>query len=122
MQSPRDFEWPHKQWPQLPAGQVEGQVSGREPDPVPWCDLRGLHAVEFGALMPRCQNQLIPQYALEGGEVSGGVEEWRSEFWAISAQGMNAAHSPGQSWQYDRRNLPTSWFTLHLPVTFGVKT
>jgi hypothetical protein len=27
------------------------------------------------ALMPRCQNRLIPQYALEKREVSGGVAE-----------------------------------------------
>ena len=27
------------------------------------------------ALMPRCQNWLIPQYTLEGVEVSGGVAE-----------------------------------------------
>jgi hypothetical protein len=27
------------------------------------------------ALIPRCQNWLIPQYALEGGEVSGRVAE-----------------------------------------------
>ena len=122
---------PHKLRTQLPAGQAEGQVSGREPDPVPRCEHQGLTAMavcpgflgQHGALkvnmggvpcllhapepvihrrslsltlMPRHQNRLKPQYALEGERL---VEELRSEFWAISAQGMKAAHSPGQSWQ-----------------------
>ena len=115
VQCPQDFEWPHKPRAQLPAGQVEGQVEGREPRcavavcaspltppgplkvhmsgvpcllrvPKPIVHRRSLDL----ALMPRCQNRLVPQYALEGGEVSG---------WAISGQGVNAAHSPGRSWQ-----------------------
>ena len=35
VQSPQDFEWPHIPRTQLLAGQVKGQVLGREPDPGP---------------------------------------------------------------------------------------
>ena len=41
----------------------------RDPEPV-------VHRSSLGlTLMPRSQNRLIPQYALEGEEVSGGVAE-----------------------------------------------
>ena len=83
----------------------------RAPEPV-------VHRRSLGlTLMPRSQNRLIPQYTLERREL---VEEWRSEFWAISAQSTNIAHSPGQSRQKDLRNLPTSWLTLFTcPILSG---
>ena len=48
---PQDFKRPHKPQAQLPAGQMERQVPGEEPDPVAWRENRRLTVVSVSLLL-----------------------------------------------------------------------
>ena len=65
--SPQDFKRPHKPRTQLPAGQAEGQVPGREPDLVPRCEHWDLTAVTVSArLLPPFGPFKVPVGGLSG--------------------------------------------------------
>jgi hypothetical protein len=69
-------------------------------------------------LMPRRQNRLVPQYALEGGEVSGGVAER-----VLCNLGPGLGRPLPRPVLTIRPQKPAHIlvYSLHLPITLGVK-